>query len=47
MPSRGSPAVDSVSVSITVAPVVPAVAAEPSTDTSATRAYWLRLMSIP
>ena len=32
-PDSGSPNVESVSVSITVAPVVPAVAAEPNTDT--------------
>ncbi|MCY1560305.1 hypothetical protein D9M68_974270 [compost metagenome] len=32
-PSSGRPSVESVSVSITVAPVRPAVAAEPITDT--------------
>ena len=32
-PSSGRPRVDSVRVSMTVAPVVPAVAAEPSTET--------------
>nr|WP_231979186.1 hypothetical protein [Tessaracoccus coleopterorum] len=34
-PASGSPRVESVSVSITVAPVVPAVAAEPMTATKA------------
>jgi len=36
-PSRGKPRVDRVKVSITVAPVRPAVAAEPSTDTKTIR----------
>ena len=34
-PASGRPSVDSVSVSMTTAPVTPAVAAEPTTDTSA------------
>ncbi|MNW68956.1 hypothetical protein D3C74_478590 [compost metagenome] len=34
-PASGRPRVESVSVSMTTAPVVPAVAAEPSTETIA------------
>ncbi|MNW52064.1 hypothetical protein D3C74_295680 [compost metagenome] len=34
-PASGRPSVDSVSVSMTIAPVRPAVAAEPTTDTNA------------
>ena len=33
-PASGSPRVDSVRVSMTIAPVSPAVAAEPMTDTT-------------
>ena len=39
---RGRPSVDKVSVSMTTAPVRPAVAADPSTDTKTIRTYsWI------
>ncbi|SIJ69828.1 Uncharacterised protein [Mycobacteroides abscessus subsp. abscessus] len=46
-PSSGSPSVDRVSVSITVAPVVPAVAAEPMTETKTMSRYWMGPSSMP
>ncbi|CAM2979817.1 hypothetical protein STAL104432_09980 [Streptomyces albus] len=44
-PSRGRPRVERVRVSITVAPVRPAVAAEPMTDTKTISRYSLMPMS--
>ena len=46
-PSRGRPRVDRVRVSITIAPVVPAVAADPSTETSTISRYWVNSRWIP
>jgi hypothetical protein len=46
-PSSGRPRVDSVSVSMTTAPVVPAVAAEPTTETSTMSRYCTKFSSMP
>ena len=46
-PSRGRPSVDSVRVSMTTAPVVPAVAAEPTTETRAISRYETMFSSTP
>ncbi|MNI82346.1 hypothetical protein D3C73_1390460 [compost metagenome] len=46
-PASGSPSVDRVSVSMTTAPVVPAVAAEPRTETSTMSRYWLKSRLMP
>ena len=46
-PSSGRPSVDSVRVSMTVAPVVPAVAAEPITETNTMSRYCVKDSSMP
>ena len=46
-PSSGRPRVERVSVSMTVAPVVPAVAAEPTIETNAIMTYCQAVRSMP